>query len=323
MPSPTVLVTSQHFVPEAQQILLASGARIEYMDDPIDESALIDRLSRGPIDAIVLRGSKPITARVLAAAQNLKIIAKNGAGVDSVDLQEASRRNICVAVAPGANAPAVAEHAVTMMMALVRDLTGHDRKIRAGGWEGTSYQGRDFRGSVVGIVGFGSIGQSTARLATSLGAQVVVFDPSSRSDNFEFEPDFGIFLGRVDFLSLHCPLTEQTRGLIGSREIGLMKPGSFLINTARGSIVDEVSLVDALRRGHLAGAGLDTFEVEPIASDNPLLGIDNVILTPHVAGVTRKAALEVATTTARNVVDFLQGQALPSHHVVSFVGSRV
>lgn len=322
MPSPTVLVTSQHLVPEAQRILLASGARIAYMSDPIDESALVDRLSRGPVDAIVVRGPKPLTARVLAAAQGLKIIAKNGAGVDGIDLQEAARRNICVAVAPGANAPAVAEHTVAMMMALVRDLVGHDRRIRAGGWEGTSYQGRDFHGSVVGILGFGSIGQSTARLATALGAQVVVFDPTSRSDNFEFDPNFDNFLGRVDFLSLHCPLTEQTIGLVGSREIGLMKPGSFLINTARGAIVDERALADALRRGHLAGAGLDTFEVEPIAADNPLLGIDSVILTPHVAGVTRKAAFEVATTTARNVVDFLQGRTLPSHHVVSYVGSK-
>ncbi|ROZ74381.1 NAD(P)-dependent oxidoreductase [Ramlibacter sp. WS9] len=316
MPSPTVLVTSQHLVPEAQQILHAAGASIEYMDDPVDEPALVERLSRGPVDAIVLRGSRPITARVLAAAQGLKIIAKNGAGVDSIDLREAARRNVCVAVAPGANAAAVAEHAIAMMMSLARDLSGLDRKIRRGGWEGTGYQGRDFRASVVGILGFGSIGRCAAQLANALGAHVVVFDPSGQPDTFEVETDFDKFLARVDILSLHCPLTDETRGLIGGRELGLMKPGSLIVNTARGAVIDEQALIDALRSGHLAGAGLDTFEVEPIVSENPLLGMDNVIMTPHIAGVTRRAALEVATTTARNVVDFLQGRALPAHHIV-------
>jgi D-3-phosphoglycerate dehydrogenase len=313
----TVLVTAQHLVPEAQQILQDAGARIEFMAEPITEASLADRLAAGPVDAIVLRGSKPFTARVLAASRGLKIIAKNGAGVDSVDLAEAARRGITVAVAAGANAEAVAEHSVALMLALVRDFPKLDRKLRGGGWEGTAWQGRDFRASVVGIVGYGSIGRCTAHLASALGANVVVFDLARNdADGFRLETNLDKLLAQVDILSLHCPLTESTRGLIGERELGLMKRGALLVNTARGPIVNERALVAALRSGHLGGAGLDTFETEPIQAGNPLLELDNVILTPHVAGVTRNAALRVATMTARNVVDVLAGRALPQSHVV-------
>jgi D-3-phosphoglycerate dehydrogenase len=313
----TVLVTAQHLVPEAQQILRDAGARLEFMAEPITEASLIERFAAGPVDAVVLRGSKPFTANVLGAARGLRIIAKNGAGVDSVDLDEAARRGIAVAVAPGANADAVAEHSIALMLALVRDLHHLDRTLRQGGWEGTSWLGRDFRGSVVGLVGYGSIGRSTARLASALGAKVVVFDQARReADGYELESRLDALLARVDILSLHCPLTEETRGLIGRRELALLRPGALLINTARGPIVDETALIDALRSRHLGGAGLDTFETEPIAPDNPLLGLPNVILTPHVAGVTRNAALQVATITAQNVVDALAGRPLPRSHVV-------
>ena len=314
----TVLVTAQHLVPEAQQILRDAGARIEFMADPVTEASLAERFAAGPVEAVVLRGSKPFTARVLAAAQGLKIIAKNGAGVDSVDLAEAERRGIKVAVAAGANADAVAEHAVALMLALVRDLRRLDAKLRKGGWEGTSWLGRDFRGSTVGIVGYGSIGRSTARLAAALGAQVVVLDFfAPHTDDFERAADLDGLLDCVDILSLHCPLTEQTHHLIGQRELARLKPGALVVNTARGPVIDEAALVEALRSGHLGGAGLDTFEVEPIAADNPLLGLDNVIVTPHVAGVTQDAARRVATITARNVVDCLAGRPLPRNHLVS------
>ena len=314
----TVLVTAQHLLPEAQQVLRDAGAELEFMADPITEGALAERLAVGDVAAVVLRGSKPFTARVLEAARGLKIIAKNGAGVDSVDLAAAARQGITVAVAAGANADAVAEHAVALMLALTRDLHRLDRKLRQGGWEGTSWMGRDFRGSVVGLVGFGSIGRSTARLAQALGAQVVVHRTTGdTADGFELEPDLDRLLARVDILSLHCPLTDTTRGLIGRRELALMKPEALLVNTARGAVIDEAALVDALRAGRLGGAGLDTFEVEPLPAGHALLSLDQVILTPHVAGVTRNAARQVALLTARNVIDALAGRALPRAHVVA------
>jgi D-3-phosphoglycerate dehydrogenase len=313
-----VLVTAQHLVPEAQQMLRDAGGDIEFMDEPIDEQSLIQKLSQERFDAVLLRGSKPFTAKVLGATQKLKIIAKNGAGIDSVDLEEATRRGVTVAVAAGANAQAVAEHAIALILTLVRQLNTLDAKVKQGGWEGSSWLGRDFRGSVVGILGFGSIGQSTAQLAQALGAEVVVFHPGRESiDHYTLEKDFDRFLSQIDILSLHCPLTDNTKRMIGARELGLLKPGSIVINTARGPILDEAALIDSLKKGHLGGAGLDTFEIEPIASNNSLLRMDNVVLTPHVAGVTRNAAKKVATLTAQNIIDTLAKKKLPVRHLVA------
>lgn len=311
------LVTAMHLSPEAQKIITDAGGEVAFMPDPVDEDTLIARFAQGPVDAVVLRGSKPFTARVLDAAPHLKVIAKNGAGVDSVDIECATRRGVAVMVAAGANAEAVAEHAIAMMLALTRDLVGLDRKVRGAGWEGTGYQGRDFRGSTVGIIGFGSIGRATAQLAAALGAKVVVMDAYAKAEEFEMEPDLDRLLARADIVSLHCPLTETTRGLIGARELGLMKKGAILINTARGPLIDEAALVDALRSGHLAGAGLDTFVTEPIDAGNPLIDLPNVILTPHVAGVTRNAVIGVSTITATNVVDRITGKPLDRRNLVN------
>ncbi|MBA2963825.1 MULTISPECIES: NAD(P)-dependent oxidoreductase [Ramlibacter] len=313
----TVLVTAPALAGEAQQILREAGASIEFMQEPIDEEALLRRFRAGPVDAVVLRGSRPFTARVLEAARGLKVIAKNGAGIDSVDLAAAQRLDVAVAVAAGANADAVAEHALALMLSLVRELPALDRKVRAGGWEGAGWQGRDFRGSVVGIVGYGAIGRATANLAAALGARVVVLRRSGDADAFPCERDLEALLPRVDILSLHCPLTDATRGLIGVRELARMQKGSLLVNTARGAVVDEAALVEALRSGHLAGAGLDTFATEPLPAGSPLRELANVILTPHIAGVTRQSALRVATTTARNVVDVMAGRALPAHNRIA------
>ncbi len=312
----TVLVTSQSLAPAAQQILRDAGGRLRFMAEPVSEQALVDQLVATPVDAILLRGSPPITARVLDAAPTLRIIAKNGAGIDSVDLAEAARRGVVVAVAAGANADAVAEHALALMLALTRDLPALDRGVRLGRWAGSGHQGRDFSGSVVGIVGFGAIGRSTAQLAAALGARVLVLRRAGSAEPFATETGLDALLARAGILSLHCPLTERSRGLIGRRELALMRPGALLVNTARGALVDEAALVDALRSGHLGGAGLDTFATEPLPADHPLAALDNVILTPHVAGVTRDAALRVTTMTATHILDCLAGRALPTERLV-------
>ena len=316
MSSFTVLITGTYLVPEAQQRLHDVGAQLVFMNEPIDEDALVSALSASPVDVMLLRGPKPVTRRVLDAAPDLKLIAKNGAGVDSVDLLETERRGICVAVAPGANAHAVAEHTLAAMLALVRDLSGHDHRVRGGAWEGSTYQGRDFAGSVVGIIGFGHIGQITARMAEALGAHVVVFDPSGQACAHAVETDLDALLARIDILSLHCPLTDQTRGMIGARQLQSMKPGAFIVNTARGGLIDEHALAAALLDGHLGGAALDTLAVEPLDPASPLRQVPNIIFTPHIAGVTRQAAQQVASITAQNVVDYMQGRTLPARHIV-------
>lgn len=312
-----VLVTAPQWSEEAAARIAAAGGRLSYLPDmKPSEDELLARLAEAPVDAIVLRGSAPLTAKVLEAARpRLKIVAKNGAGVDSVDLAAAARLNIAVAVAAGANANAVAEHALALMLALTRELPAQDRQVRAGGWAGAGHQGRDFRGSVVGIVGYGAIGRATAQLARALGARVIVLRRSGEADDhFEVEPTLERLLPRLDLLSLHCPLNEQTRGLIGARELALLKPGALLINTARGALIDEPALVQALQSGQLAGAGLDCFAQEPLGADHPLAALPQVILSPHTAGVTRGATRQVALLTAANVLDHLAGLPLPPGH---------
>lgn len=317
MPSFNVLVTALHLLPEAQQMLQDAGGRISFMPEPITEDTLIEKLSGEQFEAVLLRGSKPFSSRVLAAAKGLKIIAKNGAGIDSVDLGQAARQGITVAVAAGANADAVAEHAIALMLTLVREIHTLNNKVHRGGWEGTAWLGRDFRESVVGVIGYGSIGRSTAMLAHALGAKVIVFGRTrTQADQFEVVPHLEQMLARIDILSLHCPLNDQTRGLIGRKELALLKPGALVINTARGPVIDESALVDALASGHLGGAGLDTFETEPLPADNPLLTMNNVILTPHVAGVTRDAARRVATITAQNIIDAIAAKPLPRNNII-------
>lgn len=303
----TVLITAPQWAEAAQQRLRDAGLDLLFMQGPVNEDSLRQIFAQRRIDGVVLRGSPAFTAQLMESAPHLRVIAKNGAGVDSVDLPAAARLGIQVKVAAGANAPAVAEHAVAMMLSLMRNLSTLDRQLRAGQWPPISYQGRDFRGSVIGILGFGSIGRQTAHLSAGLGAQVCVYRRAQQAMACEFETidDLHAFLARVDVLSLHCPLNAQTRGLIGERELSVMKPGTLLINTARGPVVDEAALVSALQRGHLGGAGLDTFDVEPLDPQHALAQLPQVLLTPHVAGMTRDAALRVALMTADNILQGL------------------
>ena len=313
MPVFTVLVTAALWAEEAVQAVADAGGHVECMAGPVNEHTLLQRLAAGPVQALVLRGSPLLSARVLGAAQGLRIVAKNGAGIDSVDLDAARRLGIAVAVAAGGNADAVAEHALALMLALVRELPGRDRRVRAGGWGSLGPPGRDFRGSMLGLVGYGAIGRATARMATALGAQVIVYRLSGGTgdaDGFTLEPELPKLLARSDIVSLHCRLDASTRGLIGARELTLMKPGALLVNTARGAVIDEPALVAALRSGQLGGAGLDTFTTEPLPAGHALLALDNVILTPHVAGTTRDSARRVALMTAQNIVDHLAGREL-------------
>lgn len=311
-----VLVTAEHWAPEAQAVVQQAGGQIHFMAEPITAESLAQQLAQTGAQALVLRGSKPVSAAVLQAAPALRIVAKNGAGVDSVDMEAARAQGVAVAVAQAANAPAVAEHALALMLALVRQLHQLDQQVRAGGWAGSNWQGRDFRGSTVGIVGYGAIGRATAQLAAALGAKVLVLRPAGQADDFDCEPDLRQLLPRVDILSLHCPLTERSRGMIGVNQLALLRPGSLLINTARGPVVDEAALLAALQSGHLGGAGLDTFDTEPLPQGHPLARLPQVLLTPHVAGVTRQAALRVATLTAANIVDHLAGRPLPAGHLL-------
>ncbi len=310
MNKPIVLVTAETVSDLAQKLLRDGGMEPAFMTNSISEHDLIAALARHKPAAILLRGSPPLSARVLASASGLKIIAKHGAGVDSVDIAAATRLGIAVMVTGGANADAVAEHSLAMMLALTRELPRFDRETRAGGWRNLDLFIRDFRTRTVGIVGFGQIGERTARLAQACGATVIINTRSAINPlpGMRVEPDLDRLLDQIDILSLHCPLTDKTRGMIGAAQFARMKPGALLINTSRGPVVDEPALIAALQSGRLAGAGLDTYAVEPPDAANPLFKMQNVIVTPHIAAATTDAMARMGTIAADNILAWMDGR---------------
>lgn len=322
MAKPKVLVTAATVSDLAQNLLRAGGADLIFMPGTIDEAALLAALARDDIAAILLRGSPPLTDRVLAAAPGLKIIAKHGAGVDSVDIAAATRRGIAVMVANGANADAVAEHALALMLSLSRELPRFDRDVRSGAWRNLDQFTRDFRARTVGIIGYGQIGERTARLAQACGARVVIHSRSAITPpaGMTYEPVLDRLLETVDIVSLHCPLTEQTRGLIGAAQLARMKPDALLINTARGPVIDEAALVAALNSGKPAGAALDTFAVEPPDPVHPLFTLPNVLVTPHIAAATTGAMARMGTIAANNILCWLRGEV---HDARNFLNPEV
>lgn len=310
MSKPLVLVTAPTVSEQAQQLLHDAGIDIVFMDNPVTEAALLSALAHRETHAILLRGPAPLTSTVLATAKHLRIISKYGAGIDSVDMASATAHRVAVMVAGGANAGAVAEHALTLMLCLSREVPRFDRELRKGIWKNQAYVVRDFSCRTVGIVGYGQIGRRTAQLAHACGASVVIYSRSRAAvpPGMEWESDLDRLLHRVDILSLHCPLTPQTRGMIGEQQLRQMKPDAFIINTARGKLIDEAALVAALSNGRLAGAGLDTFATEPPDPRNPLFALPNVICTPHIAAATTDAALRMSAIASNNIISYLRGE---------------
>jgi D-3-phosphoglycerate dehydrogenase len=296
-----------------------AGARAVYLSPPITEDMLIETITREGVAGCLMRLSPPFTRRVLEATPTLKIIAKHGAGIDSVDLDAATERGIPVVNAGGANADPVAEYTISVMLSLARDIPRLDRELRGGKWEKGTYMGREFRGRKVGLIGFGQIGRRVATMASALGAQVIVYSRTRKDAiaGVQWETDLDTLLRTVDILSLHCPLTEETRGLIGKRELALMKPEAILVNTARGPVVDEDALTEALTTGKLAAAGLDVFREEPTSPDNPLLELPNVIVTPHVSAMTQEAMTRMGTSAAQQILDFVKSGKLEPENVAN------
>jgi phosphoglycerate dehydrogenase-like enzyme len=231
---------------------------------------------------------RPLSGADLLQGTRLRLIHKFGAGVNTIDVDTATKRGIAVANMPGANAPSVAEGAALLMLATLRRLPALDRATRAGrGWPTDPQLGetvRDIGACTVGLVGYGNIAKQVASIVAAMGATVL--HTSTRDDGLPGWRALPELLAASDIVSLHLPLTAETDGLLGRAALACMKPGAVLINTSRGAIVEERALVDALRDGRLAGAGLDVFDVEPVPPDNPLLSLDNVVLTPHVTWYT-------------------------------------
>lgn len=267
------------------------------------------------VDALVVRTAK-IDARRLDRAPRLRVIAKHGVGVDNIEVEAALARGIVVTSTPGANAEAVAEHALTLMLMLARQIPASSRLLLEGKWgeaRGVALSA-DLRGKTLGLVGLGNIGGRLAEMARAgLGMRVLAYDPYARPERaaelgVELVPDLEPLLEAADVVSVHTPLTPETRGIIGAAALERMKPTAILINCARGGLVDEDALLAALNAGKLAGAGLDVFVAEPPPLDHPLLRHERVVVTPHVAGGSEEARQLTAETLAEDVLRVLHGQ---------------
>lgn len=262
-------------------------------------------------DAVLVRSATRITRESLARADRLKAIGRAGVGVDTIDVEAATERGIPVLTAPEGNTISAAELTMALLLALARKVPGADRSMKAGEWDKKSFTGTELHGKTLGLVGAGRIGGEVARRARGFGMRVLVYDPflnAERARSLDVEPaTLDEVIERSDVISAHVPLTDATRNLIGAAQIPRMKPGALLLNVARGGVVDEGALVDALRSGKIAGAALDVFETEPLPADHPLRSLPNVVLTPHLGASTSEAqhsvAIEIAGAVRAALVD--------------------
>jgi phosphoglycerate dehydrogenase-like enzyme len=258
----------------------------------------------------VVAGGEPYTAELIRACPRLQIIARTGVGYDAVDVEAASSRDVVVTITPGANHESVAEQAFALLLALTRRVAWNDRIIRAGGWDRTLVM--PLRGKTIGLVGLGRIGRAMIPRADAFGMTVLAYDPvmpelTGLGPGFRLVT-FDDLIAGSDIISLHCPLTPETRCLFDRRVFDRMRRGSILINTSRGAVVVESDLHHALARGHLSGAGLDVTDPEPPDPRNPLLHLDNVVVSPHIAGIDTRAMADMAEMAAQSIVDHLAGR---------------
>lgn len=297
------------------------GAAVEFLRRRFDtryDPALVDRrdeLVAGleDADALIVRNRTRVDAELLAAAPKLRVVGRLGVGLDNIDLAASRERGVAVIPATGANAAAVAEYVLCTAMMLLRGAYRSSTTVAAGGWPRAALSdGREIGGKAIGIVGFGGIGRLAAKLARLLGMRVLACDPQIAADSPVWQGeaalrlDLNELLGQADVVSLHIPLVPGTRGLIGAAQLALMKSDAVLINTARGGTVDEAALAAALKAGRLGGAALDVFADEPLAPGSPLSDCPNLILTPHIAGVTREANQRVSSLIAEQVATLLE-----------------
>ncbi|MCZ2097192.1 MAG: hydroxyacid dehydrogenase [Anaerolineae bacterium] len=289
---------------------LRAAFDVDYAPELVDDrAALLARVAEA--DALIVRNRTRVDREVLAAAPRLRAVGRLGVGLDNIDVAACEAAGIAVYPATGANSLAVAEYVVATAMVLLRGAYLSSSEVAAGHWpRARMSQGREAAGKTLGLVGFGGIGRTTARLAQGLGMRVFAHDPMlppgapAWSDAGVGRRELDALVGEVDVLSLHVPLTESTRGLVDAARLARMKPGAILVNTARGGVVDEAALAAALRSGRLGGAALDVFDDEPLRAGSPLAGAPNLILTPHIGGVTRESNARVSSLIAERIRTF-------------------
>lgn len=306
---------TQAICDEGMELLKRQSPGVEiYVADNQDPNNYLDEMKN--TDAVIIRVAK-CDARAIEKSPKLKVIGRTGVGYDSVDVRKATELGIPVVITPGANSRSVAEHTIAMMLSLSKSLDEYQEEMKRGNWEvRNTRKAFEFEGKTVGILGMGAIGREVCKMARGLGMSVLAYDPFLPEEKIIscgalYEPDYEELLKKADFVAVHVPLTEQTRGMIREKQLREMKETAIIINCSRGGIVDERDLYAALTSGEIAGAGLDVYEQEPISPDHPLLSLENVVLSPHSAAQTKEAVIKMADMCVRGCLAVLAGKKWP------------
>lgn len=301
---PVVIVTGTDLAIEALEML--SDFEVVYTGAKPTEDDLIRLCEQYNPKAIIVRYGK-INARIMDAASNLQVISKHGSGIDVIDQVAAKERNIVVKAAVGANAAAVAEHTWALILACAKSVPQLNMRMKAGYWDKATHKSLELAGRMLGLVGLGAIGQRVARIALAFEMKVIAYDPYVKQvmDSIELV-DLDSLYRQSDVISLHCPLTDENRKMLNADAFAKMKSNTILVNTARGGLIDESALVQAIEDKIILSAGLDSFDIEPFDVPHPFQIIPNIILSPHIGGVSETAYINMGKGAVNNILDVLK-----------------
>jgi D-3-phosphoglycerate dehydrogenase len=304
MPAPKVLIADA--VSDAAIEVLKAGGVEAVKKTGMTEDQVCAEI--GSYDGLIVRSATKVTAKVLAAGKKLKIVGRAGAGVDNIDVPAAVKAGVIVENTPGGNTTSAGEHAIALMFALSRHVAFSDRCMRAGEWPKKGTTGVELTGKTLGLLGLGRVASVLAKVGRALDMTILVYDPyvsdARAAELGAKKVTLDELLPKADFISVHSPLTPETKNLIGAAQFAKMKKCARIINAARGGIVDEKALLDALQTGRIAGAGLDVFEIEPLPADSPFRSLPNVVMTPHLGASTEEAQERVAVEIAEQFVAY-------------------
>jgi D-3-phosphoglycerate dehydrogenase len=304
---PAIIVTGTDLAPQALELL--GDFDVVYAGKAPQEPDLVALGRRHDPVAIIVRYGT-VGASVMEAAPSLRVISKHGSGTDTIDKDAARVRGIEVRAAAGANAAAVAEHALALLLACAKSVVQLNARMHAGHWDKSTHKSIELGGRTIGLVGLGAIGQRFARMCHAMDMRVLGYDPfATVLPDYIERVTLDAIWRESDAISLHCPLTPENRGMINASTLAACKRGVLLVNTARGGLVDEAAVLEAVRSGRVASAGLDSFAIEPMAAPHPFHGEPNIILSPHIGGVTGDAYVNMGVAAARNVLDALASSA--------------
>ncbi|HEY1395272.1 NAD(P)-dependent oxidoreductase [Roseateles sp.] len=306
-----ILVTGADLAPKAAA-LLADYELVFAGKTPTQEDIVALCGAHDPV-AVIVRYSG-VNAAAMAAAPSLKVVSKHGSGTDTIDKAAAAQRGIQVRAAVGANAAAVAEHALALMLACAKSVVSLDARMRDGHWDKSTHKSVELEGRTVGLIGLGAIGLRFAKVADAMGMRVIGFDPFAKSlPSFVQSVGLDEIWRDADVVSLHCPLTAENARLVNAGTLAACKRGVIVVNTARGGLIDEAALLAAVQSGQVLAAGLDSFAVEPMTADHPFLAEPRILLSPHIGGVTADAYVKMGVGAAQNVLEVLQGTPAAVH----------